>query len=206
MVARWCISALIFSLTVFGVVSQQQIAVPNQEIVLQFSDVELTSEDAKHTIASVRAQLLELGVENIKVKAHQNGKLRISYYSVADISSIKSNFSKNNDVVLDYSLKHQEKNTSKFPSEKNDISYNIDVYEIEKQGNSAWDFDGAFVLDVDVKSDRFSDPNLYVSINDLNFVTTNSILKVAYKVQRNITIEVGETSHSKPEVRAGPNC
>jgi len=206
MIARWCISALIFSLTVFGVISQQQLAVPNQEIVLQFSDVELSSEDAKKTIATVKAQLLELGVENIKVKAQQNGKLKISYYSIADISSIKRNFSKSNDVILDYSVTKQDENSDKFPSQNDGVSYDIDVYEIQNHSDSEWDFDGAFVLDVEVKSDRFLDPNLYLSVSGLDLINTNNVVKLAYKVRRKITIEIGEASHSKPEVRAGPNC
>jgi hypothetical protein len=206
MIARWCISALIFSLTVFGVISQQQLAVPNQEIVLQFSDVELSSEDAKKTIATVKAQLLELGVENIKVKAQQNGKLKISYYSIADISSIKRNFSKSNDVILDYSVTKQDENSDKFPSQNDGVSYDIDVYEIQNHSDSEWDFDGAFVLDVEVKSDRFLDPNLYLSVSGLDLINANNVVKLAYKVRRKITIEIGEASHSKPEVRAGPNC
>lgn len=206
MIARWCISTLIFSLTVFGVISQQQIAVPNQEIVLQFTDVELTSEDAKNTITIVKAQLLELGVENIKVKAQQNGKLKISYYSDVDISSIKRNFSKNNNVVLDYTSANQDEKSNKFPSDDNSISYNLDVYEIQKNSDSGWDFDDAFVLDVEVKSDRFSDPNLYFSVSDFDLGIASAIAGVAYKVRRNITIEIGDPIHSKPEVRAGPNC
>jgi hypothetical protein len=206
MIARWCISALIFSLTVFGVISQQQLAVPNQEIVLQFSDVELSSEDAKNTIAAVRDQLLELGVENIKVKAQQNGKLKISYYSVADISSIKRNFSKSNDVVLDYSVTNQDENSHKFPSQNGGVSYDIDVYEIQNHSDSEWGFDGAFVLDVEVKSDRFLDPNLYFPLSNLDLINTNNVVKLAYKVRRKITIEIGKATHSKPEVRAGPNC
>lgn len=206
MIARWCISTLIFTLTLFGAISQQQIEVPNQEIVLQFTDVELTSEGAKHTIAIVKAQLLELGVENIKVKAQQNGKLKISYYSDAEISSIKRNFAKNNNIVLDYSATNQDEDPSKFPSEENSISYNLAVYEIQKNSDSGWGFDGTFVLDVEVKSDRFLDPNLYFLVSGLDCRNTNSIARVAYRVRRNITIEIGEALHSKPEVRAGPNC
>lgn len=206
MIARWCLSAFIFTLTLFGVISQQQIAVPNQEIVLQFTEVELTSEDAKNTIASVKAQLLELGVENIKVKAQQNGKLKISYYSDAAISSIKSNFAKNNNVVLDYTSTNQDENSSKFPSEDHSISYNLDVYEIQSNSGTGWDLDGAFILDVEVKSDRFLDPNLYFLASNFDFRSSNSIVGVAYKVRRNITIEIEEALYSKPEVRAGPNC
>ena len=206
MIARWCISTLIFSLTVFGVISQQQIAVPNQEIVLQFTDVELTSDGAKNTIAIVKNQLLELGGENIKIRAQQNGKIRISYFSDFDVSSIKSHLAKTNDVVLDYNSSNHDENSNKFPSNNSAISYKLDVHEIQKNGGLGWDLDGSFVSDVEVKSDRFLDPNLCFSASDLDFRVTNKIVKVAYKVYRSIAIEIGEPLHSKPEVRAGPLC
>ena len=63
MFARWCISTSVFLLILFGAVSQQHLDVPNQQIVLQFTDVELTSEDAKQTILIVKEQLEALGVE-----------------------------------------------------------------------------------------------------------------------------------------------
>ena len=93
MMARWCISVLIFSLTLFGVVSQQQILVPNQEIVLQFEDVDLTSKQAENTVAIVKQQLQDLGAENIQVFSLENGKLKITYFSDSEVASIKETFS-----------------------------------------------------------------------------------------------------------------
>ncbi|WP_298534321.1 hypothetical protein [uncultured Algibacter sp.] len=204
MIARWCISAFIFLLTLFGVISQQQIAVPNQEIILQFSDIELTSEDAKHTILIVRKQLEALGVENIQIKSQGNGKLKISYYCDADISSIKNSFAKAHNLDLNYQSGTTGRGASEFPSPENSIAYNINVYEIQSSSDSGWDFDGAFTLEVEVKSDRFLDPNINFSAGNLELKRLTQVSNVAFRVQKNVSVAIRETLHTIPEVRAGP--
>ena len=206
MIARWCISTFIFLLTLFGVVSQQQVVIPNQEIVLQFTHIELTSDDVKQTILIVKAQLEALGVENIQVKAEENGKLKISYYCDTDIASIKNSFAEAHHLTLDYQSDKQGKESSKLPSEENRTSYNINVYEIQFGSDSGWDFDGAFASEVEVKSDRFLDPNVSFPAAHLNLNSSKNITKVAYKVRRTISIEIGDALHAIPEVRAGPIC
>jgi hypothetical protein len=202
MIARWCISAFIFLLTLFGVVSQQQISIPNQEIVLQFRDVDLTSEDAKHTISIVKAQLEALGVENIQVKAQGNGDLKISYYYDADISSIKEIFERKQNLVLDY--QSENRNSSKVPIDGNHIAYNINVYEIQSSSYSDWNIDGAFSLEVKVKNDRYLDPNNYQAVGYLDSCSFNRIVKVVFKSQSHISHDIADALHSMPEVRAGP--
>lgn len=206
MIARWFIGVFVFLLTVFGVVSQQQITVPNQEIVLQFTDVELSSEDAKQTISIVKAQLEAFGVENIQIKITNNAKLKISYYCETDISFIKKIFAVENSLTLNYQNTSQDKDTSKLPSDDTNIIYNLDVYEIQSATDSGWGLDGAFTLEVEVKSDRFLDPNLFFSSANFNLRNTNSIAKVVYKARRNISIKMGAAVYSIPEVRAGPIC
>ncbi|WP_396603186.1 hypothetical protein [Algibacter sp. R77976] len=201
MIARWCISVLIFSLTLFGVVSQQQITVPNQEIVLQFQDVDLTSIQAENTVANVKQQLQDVGAKNIHVLSQGNGKLKITYYSAADITSIKETLAKENSLELQ--LTDQNKESSNFPFEDNNISYNLDVYEIQKGQPSGWDFDGAISLDIEPKSDRFLDPN-NLSIQNISYHHQDNLIQLAYKICRAITIQISEPLHTIPEVRAGP--
>ena len=206
MFARWCISTSVFLLILFGAVSQQHLAVPNQQIVLQFTDVELTSEDAKQTILIVKEQLEALGVENIQVKAQENGKLKISYYCDADISSIKNSFARTQHVVLDYQTDSPGKESSKGPRDDKRITYNLNVYEIQSASDSGWDLDGTFTLEVEAKSDRYLDPNNYFTAPNFCVKTSNNIIKVTYKIHRNISMDVGDALHSIPEVRAGPIC
>ena len=205
MIARWCISVLIFSLTLFGAVSQQQILVPNQEIVLQFQDVDLTSNQTDNTVATVKQQLKTLGAENIQVLALENGILKITYYSDADIASIKETFSEESTIALHLSAHTQDKDSSSFPFEESNVTYNLDVYEIQNGSASGWDFDGVIGLDVESKSNRFLDPN-YLFIENVGYKYQDNLLEVSYRVRREITIQLSDPLHSIPEVRAGPIC
>ncbi|PWH83336.1 hypothetical protein DIS18_01930 [Algibacter marinivivus] len=203
MIARWCISILIFGLTLFGVVSQQQITVPNQEIVLQFEDVNLTPNQTENAVAAIKYQLQGLGAENIKVLTLQEGKLKITYFSDADIASIKQLFLDQETLALQLTSQSQDKDSSKLPFQESNISYDINIYEIQNGQHSGWDFDGAISLDVEVKSDRFIDPN-YVSTGSVDHDYTNTLTHVTYKIRKAITIQISDPLHKIPEVRAGP--
>ncbi len=202
MKAKWYISTLIIILSLFGVVSQQQITVPNQEIVLQFTDASITSEDTQNTIAIVKKQLQDLGVSNIQVNETENGKLTITYYSDADVASIKKTFSKEKNLQLDYDFKNQDEESSRLPFDENTISYNLDVYEIQSGGDTEWDLNGTSVVELKPESNRLAKPNTYAFFNALEI--NESIVKVTYKTRYNIAIAIDNTSHKIPEVRAGP--
>lgn len=205
MIARWYISVLIFSLTLFGAVSQQQILVPNQEIVLQFEDVDLTSKQTENTVAIVKQQLQDLGAENIQVLSLENGTLKITYYSDAQVSSIKETFSEENNLALHLTSQIQDEDSSSFPFEESNISYNLDVYEIQNGHDSGWGFDGAISLEFEPKSDRFLDPN-DLSNQHVVYQYEDYLIQVAYKTCREITIQISDPLHTIPEVRAGPIC
>lgn len=201
---RWCLSAIIFILTVCGVVNQQQISVPNQEIVLQFTDVDLTTEQAKNTIATVKKQLKAIGVENIKVKEGENGVLKITYYSNFDVASIQSTLSKERTLTLDYSTLNKNQESSKLPIEDETIAYNLDVYEIHDANDSFSGLDGKVVLEPKPKNDRLYSPTFDVAFNSTNVKGEASLIKVAYRVSQHISLEIEEALHIIPEVRAGP--
>jgi len=205
MIARWCISVLIFSLTLFGVVAQQHILVPNQEIVLQFEDVDLTSKQTENTVAIVKQQLQDIGAENIQVLSLENGTLKITYYSDTEVAIIKETFSEENNLVIHLTTQTQDEDSSNFPFEESNISYNLDVYEIQNGHDSGWGFDGAIGLEFEPKSDRFLDPN-YPSIEHIGYQYEDYLIQVAYKTRREITIQISDPLHTIPEVRAGPIC
>ncbi|MEP1487106.1 MAG: hypothetical protein ABJK28_01605 [Algibacter sp.] len=204
MKARWCISAIIFILTLFGVVNQQQIALPNQEIVLQFTDVQLSSDAAKNTIARVKGQLQAIGVDNLQVLEGENGQLKITYYSDADVASIQKTLSRENNLTLDYSDLNQDR--SNLPHEEYDVSYNLDVFEIQKVNDTYSGEDGKVVLEPKPKNDRIYNPTFDVSSNDIRVSEKENLVKVAYKIAQQISFEIEEALHSIPEVRAGPIC
>lgn len=202
MKAKWYISTLIIILTLFGAVTQQQVNVPNQEIVLQFSDTSITTQDTQNTIVAVKNQLQELGVIGIQVKEAENGKLSIRYYTDTAIAIIKEALSKEQNLSLEYSINNEDENPSNNPFNENTVSYNLDVYEIQNGSDEASDLNGISVVEIKSESNRFSNPNIYAFVDIYESVENKE--KVTYKVHYNIAIAIDNTSYKIPEVRAGP--
>ncbi len=197
---RWYISTLIIILTLLGVVDQQQISVPNQEIVLEFTDTEVSSNHAQNTIANIKVQLEGLGAANIQVTEEECGKLIISYYSDVDIARIKESLSEDENLVLNDANPNEER--SNFPKDKNSGSYNFNVYEIQKDSGSDWDLNGTYVAELKSEGNRFSNPNVYAFVD--NTESREATEKIAFIVHYNIVLGIDNTSYKIPEVRAGP--
>ncbi|OUS00565.1 hypothetical protein A9Q86_10155 [Flavobacteriales bacterium 33_180_T64] len=200
--SRWYISTLIILLTLLGgIASKQHASVPNQEIVLQFTSDEVTSIDTQNTIAIVKQQLQTAGVENIQVLELESGQLKISYYSNSDVASIKALLSK--EKVLDIAYSSQDGNQGESPSEDKSIIYNVDVYEIQ-HGDDVSDLEGKLALETKVESDRFFNPNVFISKDDIDEKELNRIVSVAYKFHSANAITLDNRLREIPEVRAGP--
>lgn len=207
MKSKWYISTLIISLTLLGIVSQQQISAPNQEIVLQFSEHEVTYDDAQNAIALVKKQLQTIGIVNVQVHEQEDGSLKIMYYSAADVASIKKIFSNETQLGFDHIACEQDDKSTKFPfksSNKKIASYNLDVFEIQKGSDLTLDLGGKFALELKADNDRFFNPNIYLSFEAIDVKGNSSGFKETYKLRRNIAIAIDNTSHIIPEVRAGP--
>ena len=64
------------------------------------------------------------------------------------ISSIKKIFSKDRTLLaFDDATKHQDESPTKIPSEKNTVSYNLDVYEIHNGFDTALGLSGKLALE-----------------------------------------------------------
>ena len=206
MLKKWYISTFIIIFTLLGIVSQDQAVIPNQEIVLQFTNVEVSNDDIEHTITIVKKQLQDLGANAIHVYEAGYGHLKITYYSDADIDSIKKIFSKENKLEIDYTAQNRRNQSNKIPLEDNNIGYNLNIYEIQKGNDVDWDFNGINVLELKAKNDRFFEPNLYITFNRLDVSRDDKVEKEAFKARKNIEISTDNTLHKIPEVRAGPFC
>ena len=196
---KWYICSLIILLTFLGV-GQHQISVPNQQIVVQFVD-DVSSDETQNTVAIVKKQLLNIGAENIRVSENEEGKLKISYYSNLDIARIKNILSEENQLELGI-VENQQESESKLPSKENQNTCNFDVFEIQKESNSDWDFNGTYILELKPEGNWFSKPKVYATINESDFQEKDS--KVTFKVYYRIAIAIDNTSHNIPDVRAGP--
>ncbi len=200
MKAKWCLSAIIFILTLLGVVNQQQSPVPNQEIILQFTDSELNSNEVAFTLSSIKKQLNLLGVKDLKVeKGSLKGQLKLSYYSNISVVQVQNKLSKSKaqNLQLPKQSKHQEKES---------IAYNIDVYDIQNTSNYSSDLDGKFILESKLKNERSFQTNYSFLTAQVYSKLQDGVVNVAYKVSHTIFIDIEEALHTIPEVRAGPNC
>jgi len=201
---KWYLSTFILILVLFGY-SRQQAYVPNQEIVMQFDDADVTTDVTQNAIAIVKKQLQTIGIANIQVRETAAGRLKITYYSDLDVSSIKRIFSKEISLELGYTSlgpiedgEHEE-----FPTNKSSNSYNLNVCEIQNSNDAQSDFNG-YILELTPENERLYNPVLDLSIHRIDARDKSRIEKVAYLIQRNIALAIDNSSRIIPEVRAGP--
>ncbi len=201
---KWYFAILITAFTAL-VVMQQHTVVPNQEIVLEFVDREVTSLNAQKAIANVKKQLQSIGVKYTLVsKGSKNGTLKIKYYSDADVTFIKEILSTTQNIALDHIFYDQSEGDHQNPLPKNSKEYNLDVYQIQK----SVDFDRYLVVEHDFKVKHIQDSS--ASVGAYGFSTSidkdnlDKLLHVAHKVYHGIAIAIDTTSQNTPEVRAGP--
>jgi hypothetical protein len=196
---KWYISALVIILAFLGgVATQEQNQIPNQEIVLQFSDASVTDSEAQLAIAAVKEQLQAIGVHDIKVTDFDQGYLKIAYFSKKDVASIKKILSEgvtlemSDDIPID------------FPSNKNEIAYNLEVYEIQNGYNQAFHLSGKLGVEQKADNDRLSNTNTFANSKINEYTVLELKTNVAYRFQNDIGITIDHITHKIPEVRAGP--
>ena len=203
MKSRWNISLLIIILTVIGAVCPQQTTVPNQEVILQFNESEVSNENAQSIINLVKVELQNVGVEYFEVKENEYGKLKITFFSELDVTTLKQILTKKIRSNLDASADDEGEPLS-LPFKDTSLAYNLDVYEIENGKDTDSGFNGAVALELNHKPDQFYNPNVFVSNTPLDFQTSNYNLKVSYKANRTIALAIKDALRNIPEVRAGP--
>lgn len=202
MQTKWLLSSFIFILAIAGI-SLEQIAVPNQEIVVQFTHEDVTLSETQDAIAVVKEQLKAIGVHNIQVQESVNGRLKITYHSDVDVLSIKRILSQENTFDLGYASFKAPNEPTEFPSEKNTKNYELNVYEIQNGTDFETDFNG-YVLEIETKTNRFFVPDYYAASNVLSVSEKNKTDKLAYAIHKNVALAIDNTSYVIPEVRAGP--
>lgn len=198
---KWFISAFIFALAIVGI-SLEQASVPNQEIVLQFTDVEVTLDETEEAISLIKSQLEALDVANIQIQKSGNGALKITYYSDIHVSEIKKIVLKKRDVTVNQTLYTPAEDDSELPLKEEVISYQIDVHEIRKNV----DIVGSSGNVLEPKSEiiRFFTPDVYAPVSKQKGVEKNKAEKLAYTIHSKNAIAIEDSSCHIPEVRAGP--
>jgi hypothetical protein len=199
---KWYLNTFILIIAFLGAVLQQ-FSVPNQEIVLQFEGQEISLGETENAIADVKRLLQDIGIQKIQVYKGANGVLKISYFSEVDVVSIKKIFSKEKASRLSYSSLDFDEDPFKVPVKKKSNTYQLDVFEIQKSKENALDSNG-LVIKSSPENDRSFNLDIYYPDLSKELRLKNKIEKVAYIIYSNKSIEIDNTSHNNPEVRAGP--
>ncbi|TXD84361.1 hypothetical protein ESY86_04615 [Subsaximicrobium wynnwilliamsii] len=206
--SKWYISTLILVLCVLGISKQQRTIVPNQEIVLQFSNDEVDASLTEHAIANVKKQLHALGVLKINVSKPEAGLLKISYFSQLDVSAIKCLLSKEQHAKNGYAFPSEKTSRGNgFPSEDNDTTYyELKVFELHQANEMDASINGKLALESRSDKDRFFNPNDFVAvqvqIQDLQLPIKDNRLQT--KLVNAIAFD--DLFQKIPEVRAGPSA
>lgn len=204
MLKKWYISTLVIALALFGIFSQQQVVLPNQEIVVQFTNAEVTPEEIQNTADLIKKQLQDLGIGNIQTRQVEKGEFKITYFSEADVASIKKIFSKEQKVVLDFN-KHNQ-NSKGHPLDEHPIAYNLDIYEIHDGDDDDWNLNGISIVNTDTKTNGFTETNGHTYSQNITYLNDDILIKQALKAYKNIVFKINNIYKSIPEVRAGPIC
>ena len=201
---KWYFGILMTTFTLL-IALQRNAVVPNQEIVLEFETVDITSVEAQNTIAFVKKQLQSIGVQNTRLSQDvEAGKLKITYYSEADVEEIKRIFSQDERIAIDHLQLDPHGNNNDAPSDKDARDYSLNVYEIQKSIDTDTGFNGAVI--VEIKHAQHGDSNGYSfhALSASNYNDLDRQIRVTQKIYAAIAFAIDRTTRKIPEVRAGP--
>jgi hypothetical protein len=197
--AKWCISTLIIILALLGL-SQEQTKASNQQILLQFTDVELASETAHdEVLATITKRLKVLGVNAIEIIENDGRQVSIRYYSDVDALSVKEFLTQESQRSLTY----DDELPFDLPKEPLPEEYNLVVSDLHQQADNGLNLNGNLVLIQTQDDNRFSNP-VILQFNNAVVFKQDAIVNVSFKINRIIAIAIDNTSQTIPEVRAGP--
>jgi preprotein translocase subunit SecD len=176
--------------------------VPNQQIVVQFSDKDIAKEDAVNAIDVVREQLQGIGVAHLQIVHNGDGQLKITYYSESDVTQIQDILLKEEGFNIAYDS--GDNSSDKLPENKNVKDYELNISEIQNSNDSNWDFERTEVVELNQKSDSSYNPKVKSSGAQINKKDSNNKVSVAVQVNNFVANATNHISYKIPEVRAGP--
>ncbi|MEP2059151.1 MAG: hypothetical protein ABJJ05_15170 [Maribacter litoralis] len=197
--AKWCVSTLFIILALLGL-SQEQKKTSNQQISLEFADVERSSNSAHDEILAVLTKKLEvLGVDAIEVIENDERQLSIRYYSDVDAASVKAFLSDENRLAL----QAEGEFPSEYPKEELPEEYKLVVSDLQQQADHGFTFTATLVSVQKQGYNKIVKP-VYLPFNRTISFEQDAIVDTTSKIYSTIAIAIENTSQIIPEVRAGP--
>lgn len=197
---KWYIIGFVVILAFLsGVVTQQHISKPNQEIVLYFTNNTIDYDEVEEAISGIKSKLEAVGVSNIKVTRFDNDGFNITYHSTSKVSDIEQILLNSDEVFLN------KEHSSKEPTEESKTSFNFDVYEIETVSDNDLNIRG---VGTSPSSKGDYKQNLKTNAFANRVFSTYALYMqkeiTAYKFYNKNRFVFSCNSHKIPEVRAGP--
>ena len=201
MQTKWYLRSFLFLVVLVGL-TLEQIAQPNQQIVVEFAGDSISLSNAQNTIAAVTNKLHDIGAKSIKVKQSANGVLTISYYSTIDTEAVKGMLSSNKEVLEGVASDSSSPKNQAPPFDTSSV-YKLDVYEIQQQYDIKPDLNG-LVLTFEGKTHRYFIAKVYGAIGGNQIAQQNKITTVSFIAQGAVSLVLTDFSYKIPQVRAGP--
>ena len=201
MQTKWYLRSFVILVVLIGL-TIEQIAQPNQQIVVEFAGDSVSLSNAQNTIAAVTNKLQDIGAKSIKVQQGANGVLTISYFSTIDTEAVKGMLSSNKEVLEGVASNDSFPKNQAPPFDTSSV-YKLDVYEIQQQYDIKPDLNG-IVLTFEGKTHRYFIAKVYGAIGGNQNAQQNKITTVSLIAQGAVSLLLTEFSYKIPQVRAGP--
>jgi len=201
MQTKWYLRSFVILVVLVGL-TLEQIAQPNQQIVVEFAGDSISLYNAQNTIAAVTNKLHVIGAKSIKVEQSASGVLTISYYSTIDTEAVKGMLSSNKEALEGVASNHSSPKNQAPPFDTSSV-YKLDVYEIQQQYDIKPDLNG-LVLTFEGKTHRYFIAKVYGAIGGNQIAQQNKITTVSLIAQGAVSLLITEFSYKIPQVRAGP--
>lgn len=180
----------------------EKTTVPNQQIVIQFSNNAISAEESEDAIEAIQIKLQSIGATLIKIGQNDSGQLRITYHSDTDVAHIKNVLFNVENLKVAYNASNES--SSEFPKEQNVKGYKLNVSEIKTSPTNTWDFEGTQVTEFNNKTDHSNTLKVHNSGNHIDSELNNHVLNTIVEAYKVIVIVKNNSSYKIPEVRAGP--
>jgi hypothetical protein len=180
----------------------EQNTVPNQQIVIQFSNNAISLADTEDAIEAIEHKLQSIGVTQIHIGQSESGRLRITYFSEEDVAHIQNALFNVEDFKLAYNSSSDSSND--FPNNKDLKDYELNVSEIKSSTSNNWDFEGTQVVEFNHKTDHSNTLKVHDSGHQVYSEINSHIINTIIETYKVAAIVSNNSSYKTPEVRAGP--
>ncbi|NKI33106.1 hypothetical protein [Croceivirga thetidis] len=200
--AKWYASTLFILLVLFGLSKAPNKAL-NQQIVLQFVDLELASEtDHAKVLADIQHKLKLLGIEAIEIVENDQRQISVRYYSEIDVETVERFLTNENQTATS----NGDEFPTDFPKENESKNYQLVVSDLYAKVDGSFNTQGTLVSNQNKSDVRQTSPfqDTLSFGATLDFNTCPSSVQTL-KINSNILIAFDKFSYRIPEIRAGPS-